>query len=194
MKRIVLFCFFILTASHFSVFCQENKQNNIYMEFFGASNTFGVSYDTRIKKGSQFGYRIGISYSYSSSSSFLFENSSSTKGVTFPLEVNYLLGKKRHNLDLGVGLNIGIYDANYTYTNYSSQNVGSITIITPEETINRSETYFGYYIFSNIGYRYQRKKGFLFRTGISPSFNLGDSHGIKKKPFIYPYVSFGYSF
>ena len=48
--------------------------------------------------------------------------------------------------------------------------------------------------FSNIGYRYISTKGFLFRIGLSPSFSFNDKHGVTKEPFIYPYISFGYSF
>ena len=63
------------------------------------------------------------------------------------------------------------------------------------ETINlTSNTTFGYYFFSNIGYRYISTKGFLFRIGLSPSFSFNDKHGVTKEPFIYPYISFGYSF
>lgn len=62
-------------------------------------------------------------------------------------------------------------------------------------TINlTSNTTFGYYFFSNIGYRYISTKGFLFRIGLSPSFSFNDKHGVTKEPFIYPYISFGYSF
>lgn len=28
----------------------------------------------------------------------------------------------------------------------------------------------------------------------SPSFSFNDKHGVTKEPFIYPYISFGYSF
>ncbi|MBD5278604.1 MAG: hypothetical protein HDS32_05145, partial [Bacteroides sp.] len=35
---------------------------SIYAELFGASNLIGISYDSRIKPGSPFGYRGGISY------------------------------------------------------------------------------------------------------------------------------------
>ncbi|OUP88690.1 hypothetical protein B5F02_25670, partial [Bacteroides ovatus] len=57
-----------------------------------------------------------------------------------------------------------------------------------------SQTTFGYYLFSNIGYRYLSNKGFLFRIGLNPSFNFKDKHGITKEPSVYPYISFGYSF
>lgn len=55
------------------------------------------------------------------------------------------------------------------------------------------ENRFGYFLFGNIGYRYQRTNGFMFRVGLSPSFNFGDKHGIIKSAF-YPYIGLGWSF
>ena len=68
-----------------------------------------------------------------------------------------------------------------------------------KETEEHDEQYistsncFGYFIFGNIGYRYQREHGFTFRIGITPSFNFGDKYGLKRAVF-YPYIGFGKSF
>ena len=35
---------------------------NIYGELFGASNLIGVTYDSRFKAGSKWGYRAGLAY------------------------------------------------------------------------------------------------------------------------------------
>ena len=43
---------------------KDKTSKSIYPELLGASNMIGVSYDTRIKPGSVFGYRAGISYFY----------------------------------------------------------------------------------------------------------------------------------
>lgn len=63
---IILICFL-----SFPAFGQETESSHkdktyksIYLELLGASNMIGVSYDTRIKPGSAFGYRAGISYFY----------------------------------------------------------------------------------------------------------------------------------
>lgn len=75
----VLICFLA-----FSAFGQEIESSHkdktyksIYLELLGASNMIGVSYDTRIKPGSVFGYRAGISYFYGT-------NYNSYEGHGFP--------------------------------------------------------------------------------------------------------------
>ena len=39
----------------------------------------------------------------------------------------------------------------------------------------------------------QNMNGFMFRVGVSPSFNFGDKYGLMKSAF-YPYIGFGWSF
>ena len=102
------------------------------------------------------------------------------------------LGKRRSKFEAGIGANLGIYTQKGSYWKYIyNADAGAIQRV---ERATVSRTHFGYYLFTNIGYRYQRVSGFLFRVGISPSFHFGGRHGIRKTPFIYPYVSFGYTF
>lgn len=55
---------------------------------------------------------------------------------------------------------------------------------------------FGYFAFGNIGYRYQKPKGFLFRVGISSKNDFGDKKGIVVCGILsfISYLSFGYGF
>ena len=145
---------------------KKTRDKNIYVEFLGSSNLIGVSFDSRFTPISPWGYRLGVSY-FQGGDSFI-KASNSNRGLFFPIEVNFLTSGNKHKLELGLGSNLGIY----------------LT----------SNTTFGYYFFSNIGYRYISTKGFLFRIGLSPSFSFNDKHGVTKEPFIYPYISFGYSF
>ena len=41
---------------------KDKTSKSIYLELLGASNMIGVSYDTRIKPGSFFGYLDGLSF------------------------------------------------------------------------------------------------------------------------------------
>lgn len=158
------------------------KTRGVYVELLGASNMVGIAYDARLKPGSAFGYRVGASFTYGFNSSH-FSGSSSTRGFSVPLEANYLLGQRKSKLEIGLGLNMGIYNEKNSWEEADSYIKQKL-----------SETKFGYYVFADIGYRYQAHRGFMFRTGLSPSFNFGDKHGISKTPKLYPYISFGYAF
>ena len=52
-------------------------------------------------------------------------------------------------------------------------------------------TYWGYNFFGDIGYRFQKEKGFTFGAGNKPAFIFSD--GIPKGRLM-PYLSFGISF
>ena len=163
---------------------KKTRDKNIYIEFLGASNLIGVSFDSRFTPISPWGYRLGVSY-FQGGDSFI-KASNSNRGLFFPIEVNFLTSGNKHKLELGLGSNLGIYNEHSSFIEDSNNK---------SETINSlSKTTFGYYFFSNIGYRYISTKGFLFRIGLSPSFSFNDKHGVTKEPFIYPYISFGYSF
>ena len=170
----------------------ENTQKSMYLELFGASNMVGVNYDSRFKPNSPWGYRVGLGYTYSKNYGLL-SGSNSIRGVDVPIEANYLLGKKRSKLELGLGVNLGYYKEKYDTWNLKE--IGKEDGITYYESIYKGEdsrSLWGYYCFSNIGYRYQPSHGFQFRAGISPSFNLGGKHAVSKS--VFPYISFGYVF
>ena len=170
----------------------ETPNQSIYLELFGASNIAGVNYDARFKTTSPWGYRIGLSYTYSEQYS-MFSGSNSLYGPDIPLEINYLLGKKRSKLDLGLGLNLGYYTEKYdTWYIKQTGEVNGIPYYESEYAGEAKHSLWGYFFFGNIGYRYQPTRGFQFRAGLSPSFNLGGQHAVTKG--IFPYVSFGYAF
>ncbi len=170
----------------------ENTQKSMYLELFGASNMVGVNYDSRFKPNSPWGYRVGLGYTYSKNYGLL-SGSNSIRGVDVPIEANYLLGKKRSKLELGLGVNLGYYKEKYD--TWDLKEIGKEDGITYYESIYKGEdsrSLWGYYCFGNIGYRYQPSHGFQFRAGISPSFNLGEKHAVSKS--VFPYISFGYVF
>lgn len=119
-------------------------------------------------------------------------------GAGVPLELNYLLGKKNSKLELGFGASLGVYQVKETI-GYVEDTWwypgGENTDETSPKTYfyTSSRTQFGYFFFGDIGYRYQRPNGFMFRVGVSPSFNFGDKYGLSKAAF-FPYIGFGWSF
>lgn len=170
----------------------ENTQKSMYLELFGASNIVGVNFDSRLKPNSPWGYRVGLGYTYSKNYGLL-SGSNSIRGVDVPIEANYLLGKKRSKLEMGLGVNLGYYKEKYD--KWDLKEVKKEDGITYYEGIYAGEdcrSLWGYYCFGNIGYRYQPSHGFQFRAGISPSFNLGGKHAVSKS--VFPYISFGYVF
>lgn len=185
MRKIFALSMMLLTAS--SMMAQQ-KVKSLSVELFGAQNTIGINYDSRLKGNSGLGYRVGIGFGYGDNSNLFDQN---IKGVGVPLEMNYLLGNKHHKLEIGVGTSLGIYHVKET-TWYYNQPV-------PPETEGQAEQHtstsnrFGYFLFGDLGYRYQRNNGLMFRIGISPSFNFGDKYGLKKSAF-YPYIGLGWSF
>lgn len=77
---------------------------NIYVEFLGSNLLVGVNYDMRLKKGRMdgIGFRAGIG---GISVSGFDQNTEVNLGiVTFPIEFNHVVGKRRSSLIAGVGL------------------------------------------------------------------------------------------
>ena len=65
---------------------KKTRDKNIYIEFLGASNLIGVSFDSRFTPISPWGYRIGISY-FQGGDSFI-KASNSNRGLFFPIVMN----------------------------------------------------------------------------------------------------------
>ena len=177
------------------VICKAQIQTPraVYLEFVGASIPIGINYDSRFPD-SRFGYRVGVAYTIGSMGEMFTGDGmkdEEIRGINVPIELNCLIGKsqKKSKFELGVGVNLGIYEH---AVGYSLECGGP----TDPSTIEK-DCMFGYFAFGNIGYRYQNTKGFLFRVGISPKFDFGGKNGIDSYvgvlSFI-PYLSFGYSF
>ena len=185
MKRLYAFGAMLFVAT--SMMAQK-KVESVSVELLGAQNTIGINYDRRLKGNSGLGYRVGIGFGYGDNSGLVDQD---IKGAGVPIELNYLLGKKHHKLEIGIGASLGVYHVKeatwYYYQPVEPETEGHSELYT--STSNR----FGYFLFGDIGYRYQRNNGFVFRAGISPSFNFGDKYGLKKSAF-YPYIGLGWSF
>lgn len=103
MRRIIVFGAILFVT--ISVMAQKRVQS-LSVELLGAQNMAGINYDSRLKGNSGFGYRVGIGFGYGDNSG-LFDQD--IKGAGVPIELNYLLGKKNHKLELGLGVSLGIY-------------------------------------------------------------------------------------
>lgn len=162
---------------------------SISVEGLGAHTFVGVNYDARLKGNSGFGYRVGVGYAGGGSDvSFFFGSSKQrTKGVNIPLEINYLLGKKRSKLELGIGAALGYYRVRTCYESQIPNAMGEY------ETLCTRENTFGYLMFANVGYRLQPVRGFMFRVGVTPSWDFGGRKALSRG-HLYPYIALGYAF
>lgn len=145
-----------------SAFCQDevptfnSYHKNIYAEFLGSHILGGINYDMRLKKGKMdgIGFRAGVGGLRASAFA---ENTSVSIGiVTFPLEFNHLVGKKRSSFVSGIGL-LPVYAA-----------VNADGEITNNKFIQ--EEGFGLVGgFMTFGYRYQpRETGLMFQVNWNP--------------------------
>ena len=169
-------------------FVNKPLYRSVYVELFGASNMIGISYDSRIKPGSPFGYRAGISYMYGCKQ--YLNNRDDGHAIGVPMAFNCILGKRKSKFEVSLGINMGVFSMEES--TYYDQD-GNPTIFNPVYMKKHTHNIFGYYIFSDIGYRYQRESGFMLRVGVNPSFSFGGRHGVRKTPLLYPYISFGYT-
>jgi hypothetical protein len=150
----------------------QGTAKTIYAEFLGPGIS-SINYDMRLKGQDGIGVRGGVGYALVEGSITINNNTSSTKInlFTFPIGVNYLLGKNTvHFFEVGAG---------YTSVLVRVKKDNTLT----EDNFSNS---FGHIHF---GYRKQPKEnGYSFRAGVTPIFGNRFFN-----PF-YASISFGYKF
>lgn len=196
------------------------KTRGIYLEIGGPSIIGGITYEQCFNNHTRWGWRAGFGFGYSENSGFLTLNGS-TRAWTLPIGVNYMIGSRRNTLELGVGVSIGLYNAHNdywqeeildeaTFDKLKDDSQASYYVYTGKDgkpvyvgmrSQRESKTAFGYFFFGGIGYRHVSKQGFLFRVGLTPTFNFGDSHAVSvawtdsyPKVGLSGYLSFGWVF
>jgi hypothetical protein len=160
MGRLSLCLIFILGSYNF-ISAQEVPSRSVYAELWGAGITYSINYDFRFDKNdiNSWGMRMGAGALASSSTEY------SERLLTVPVQLNKLLGKERHFLELGGG-------GTLVYFRGRSLSPGS-------EFVNKDYNFFLDFENTpalvgtlNVGYRYIPKaNGFTFRTNLSPYFN-----------------------
>ena len=164
------------------------------VEIGGAS--FGpvcLSYDSRFRPGSVFGYRVGIGFTDGSYRNAFGDHILDFKGTSIPLEVNAIMGKRKSKFELGIGIVPSILNRDeHKWEYHWSVAENGHTIIDTFNEIEKHGTRVNIMGFMNVGYRYQRQSGFFMRVGLS--FLMGD---VKCSPVdgltCLPYIAFGYT-
>lgn len=158
--------------------------HNIFGELFGPSFGVGIGFDSRFKVGTPFGYRVGVSYAAGSFGDNQQWRDLDFNGVCFPLEINGIFGKRKSKFEIGAGVTPSILHRTLT-TWYWKDDMSTDYVTTRKNKLNFLGTL-------NIGYRYQRERGFFLRAGLTICF--GD---LKYSPidgvWVLPNLSLGYT-
>ncbi len=153
--RSFIFIVLILLSFALPSYSQQNKiepfyqrAQSVFFELGGNGIILSGNYDLRFaKKQNGFGARVGIGYV-----SDFFDRG----GLSFPVGVNYLAGKKTNYLELGIGATV--------YT------VKGLTLF--KEDRNKA----GVIFVPSLGYRYQPiSDGLTFRIFASPLIGNGST-------------------
>jgi len=132
------------------------RRKTVFLEIFGNGLIASGNFDLRLKPNQNdgLGLRAGVG-----GGSFLGYddqgNSANVGIVTFPLAVNYLVGKRRSSFESGIGITPMYLTASGTIDNNVVSGKG-----------------FGVTGFLNAGYRYQPiNNGLMFHLKWTPAFN-----------------------
>ncbi len=144
--------------------------NGVYLELLGNGGLYSVNYDRKLTD--RVSIRLGVG-AWTSESFF----GGKTTLRTVPLTVNVLGGRGNHRLEAAAGVLVGSRTRGSVYSS-SSETSGFLSLT------------------GTLGYRYQRQRGFLFRTGFTPFFGLGDEETAYPDKGFLPSigVSFGFGF
>lgn len=165
----------------------NDRRRAVYGELLGPSIGINASYDARFSKGNHLGYRVGLGITVSQTDNLF--DSNTDIAFTIPAEINYLIGKHRNYLEVGLGASFLIYKARVYEDNGFPGND------------YHEQTNLGLLGYANVGYRHVSKKGFLFRAGITPMVpisadlsNNRNNYETDHTLYVIPYIGFGYSF
>ena len=86
-----------------------------------------------------------------------------------------------HKLELGLGCSLGYYGERIEFPEYAGHAYWPTT-----------DKSFAYFVFGNIGYRLQTKRGLMIRAGWAPSINYDDTHSLRRRPLTSLYLGIGW--
>ncbi len=154
---LILILFFSL-----DIHAQKNHSEHasqFQVELLGPAGLFSLNVDSRFaKKENGIGFKIGLG---GSPVGMFGETCNSGSQISVPLGLNYLIGKRKHFIEVGGGGVLAIISATKRYCEGFESGFFS------DET--------GPYGYASLGYRYQpfEKKGITFRAFVSPLFQQG---------------------
>lgn len=167
---------------------------NLFVELGGPSLSFlSLGFDSRIKPGSVFGYRVGLGFTDGSAERNLGDYNVDFRGVSIPLEANAILGKRKSKFELGVGIVPSILNRKETEYVYNVEKTGENSYyISSTEIVKKEGVRVNIMGLLNVGYRYQRQSGFFMRVGFNlllGSLSCSPIEGV----YLMPNIAFGYT-
>lgn len=160
-----------------TMFAQTKKY--VSLELAGSNGLGGISYDSRLKSNSKFGYKIRLGYGYeyhdgvrhwyfSPIKAYLPENKRINNSFTLPFNMYYLFGKEKNYLETGLGICTFYAD----YNNYNEAGLGYFTfgrVAYRHESVNNK---LAFSLGLDLPFR-TPGSGINFSLGIVPSFTIG---------------------
>lgn len=155
-----------------------------YLNIVDANYGIGLNFDSRFKKNSPWGYRVGVKVAYSREIFFFLADKDYTWTYSIPFEVNYLVGKHKSCLELGLGMSLNLCN-DHLMINEDEQGASSHMEI---------KNKFDPSALLTLGYRYTAMNGFQFRIGITGTSRLTGVRNYAKRFALLPYLGFGKAF
>ncbi|MEM9835292.1 MAG: hypothetical protein AAF828_02240 [Bacteroidota bacterium] len=160
-----------LSAQRFNSYRADQSFNKaVYLELGGNGILYSLNYDMRLQRGRQdgIGFKVGIGGLSVNADT---DSGSGNAGyLAVPATFNYLLGRKRHALEMGVGATFFYVSAEGDFGDNGEFVDGHGAALLPHY---------------NFGYRYQAlNDGFTFRLTYTPFIGVS--------PFVG--ISFGFNF
>lgn len=149
----------------------------LFIENHGSGLRYSVNFDTRLKRdvNNGFGVKGGIGKGMGYKTEVTNNNKPTNRNYfTLPIGVNYIIGKKRHGIEAGIGftVQIALNKVDRTVADFKS-------ILFPY----------------HIGYRFQPKKqGLVARAAWAPFFKRSQSNTNFDHIYYNTAISLGYSF
>lgn len=172
------------------------QRKAVFLEWGMPFHGIGLSLDSRLSSHSLWGYRVGLGWSHTVKENTSYRNDRE-HGFAVPIEMNYLSGRGRHHWEGAAGLTVGYYwlrrcechQWGPVYSSFSWDHYVSNSVYD-----DHSYRSLGYYIYANIGYRYQTDRGLMLRVGITFNSGSGGYYKVYQDESISPYLGMGYTF
>ncbi len=165
---------------------EGTRSKNVFVEFLGSGATIiTANFDMRFHKGRNdgLGMRLGLGGGSVNNDYLIGEGSVKTKLFTVPLEVNYILGKRRFAWEVGCAITyVSISeDSTLDILDYHSENF---------ETGNVIVSYIP------IGFRFKPdKNGFMLKLNVGPLWNFSAPNLFAEEEMVFwGGLAIGYSF